>query len=432
MFSLFFKQIEAKVFPYTALAIFALLLPLSWFFPAWIPLAAGIFFPYVTPGWYITDLGIAAVYLAFLFRWTSARPANRVFHAIFWPLLAIAGLALLTAPFARLPALAWYSAARWLLAVIVFLLLFFVNIPTRRIVAFLAASIVFQAALAWAQALLQRPLGLPGELTLPLTNPLSAALHVGGKAWLRAYGLTFHPNVLGGYLVVGLLLLLPWIKRRAVQAAWLLVLGGLFWSFSRSAWLAGAVTLLFYAAWYFRQNPIRVRRLVPGLAAALLGGAALLALFFPQVAARLNPFTSFSEFSSISARGQLIKIALDSLRADPLTGLGAGNFPIAMRSYQTLDAPHYVHNVILLLASEVGVLGGLLWLWLWIVPLVVLEPHLHKANPWPVVLSLAWFAWGLAGLWDSYPWALDTGRLCTVTLLALTARAYQAEETDEI
>ena len=94
----------------------------------------------------------------------------------------------------------------------------------------------------------------------------------------------------------------------------------------------------------------------------------------------------------------MIEIALNSI-SDPLTGLGAGNFPVAMKSFISLDPPQYVHNVMLLLSSEIGIAGGMIWLWLWIFPMIMLEPRLREKNPWPYVYhsNLVWMGtdWSL-------------------------------------
>ena len=41
-----------------------------------------------------------------------------------------------------------------------------------------------------------------------------------------------------------------------------------------------------------------------------------------------------------------------------------------------------------------------------------------------MVFALAWLALGIIGLFDFYPWGLESGRLLSVITLALFARAY--------
>jgi hypothetical protein len=199
---------------------------------------------------------------------------------------------------------------------------------------------------------------------------------------------------------------------------WWLVGLGLVLSFSRSAWLAAGLILPPTIVWVYWRSP-SLRRpllwtLVPACVCVIIG----IVLLKNQILTRLNPLQSISEYTSLSERGHLISIALDDIRGHLLTGIGAGNFPLSMLAYETLDPPHYVHNVPLLLAAEVGILGGLIWCWLWLVPSMTLVRFWQSDNIFPVVLIATWFAWCSISLWDSYPWALESGRLFSITLLA--------------
>jgi hypothetical protein len=113
----------------------------------------------------------------------------------------------------------------------------------------------------------------------------------------------------------------------------------------------------------------------------------------------------------------------------PLAGVGAGNFSLAMRGANQAAEPQPVHNVPLLLAAEVGVLGGVFWYWLWLAPGLMAGPLLREGPTWPVVLALAWFAVGLVGLWDHYPWALNSGRLLSASLLGQMAGAWDTGQS---
>jgi hypothetical protein len=137
----------------------------------------------------------------------------------------------------------------------------------------------------------------------------------------------------------------------------------------------------------------------------------------------LNPFSSFAEYTSLSRRGELIRIALDSIFQKPLSGVGAGNFPLAVMRAGSIATPHYVHNVPLLLAAEVGILPGILWYLLWFYPVLLLRTRISESRHWTVVLVGAWFGLGIISLWDFYPWGLESGRLLTVTMLAFITRS---------
>jgi hypothetical protein len=286
-------------------------------------------------------------------------------------------------------------------------------------VAVFVFGLTFQASIGLAQVVKQGPLGLPGELALEASLPGASILAVGGGRWLRAYGLTFHPNVLGGFLAAGLLSSLPLLNRREVRCLWWVLELGLLFSFSRSAWLATGLVLPPLAFWLARHRPALRRPLITTLVVAGLIALLVGALLAGQMTSRLRPGSTATESRSLIERGRLIAFALKLIARQPLTGVGAGNFALAPGN-PALRQP--VHNVPLLLAAEVGLAGAGLWFWLWLAPGLALNRRQNSSLPWSVVLAAVWFAWGIIGLWDGYPWAYDFGRLFSATLLGLSSR----------
>lgn len=421
------------------IAIFSLglLLPTLVFYPVAPTRAPGILDVFVRPGFYLTDLALVVVFVFGLATWRG-RGNLRGQASLIAPLLALAGLALLVAPLALSPAVAVYTGLRWALAAALFVVLLTGDLPLRGLLAGLLAGVAINAAVAIAQALVQTPLGLPGELTLP--RAVSGAAVIGADRWLRPYGLTFHPNVLGGLLVVGLLAMLPQLSRLYVKLLWWLCWGALLLTLSRSAWLALALTLPLAAGWLFVRSPGLRRPLAITAAGSIVVALLILAPLRPVLMARLTvsdapagqpvPVTD----RSIDERLTLQSVALGVISARPLSGVGAGNTPLAVQRAAVDAAPQPIHNLPLLFAAEVGTLGGGLWIWLWLAPLGMLlarwrsrrgRPTAPTAT-WPVVFALAWLALGIIGLFDFYPWGLESGRLLSVVTLALFARTFNA------
>ena len=404
-------------------SILVLLIPLSIYWPLGKPIAGTIIPLYVTPGLYLTDIVVILVILLGMVKISLKRYREKVVFnkkilLLCIPLIFLVILAFLTSPQAISPTLAKYTALRWLLALSLYLALVSLDISVKQMIEIFMIGLTIQAMVGFGQVIHQGPLNLPGELALNINQSRAAVINIEGLSWLRAYGLTFHPNVLGGFLCSGLLLGLPLLERRLMRLEWWLIVLGLLLSFSRSAWLGAVVVLPPTIVWLYWRSPALRRPLLWTLIPS--GITVMIGIIFlkNQVFTHLNPLQTFSEFTSISERGHLIAIALVNIREHLLTGIGAGNFPLLMLAFETLDPPHYVHNVPLLLAAEVGILGGLIWYWLWIVPTFTLE-HFWQSNKILIVVLIAtWFAWGSIGLWDSYPWALESGRLFSITLLA--------------
>ena len=403
-------------------SLFVLLLPFSTFWPLSESAAPEIIPIYGSYGVYLTDLPVFLLLItgainAFQHQNEPRLKGQPAVKLVAFALILISVLGLVTAPWAINPQLAFYTGIRWALALGVFAAWQNNAFNIDRLTKIFLIGLVIQSIIGILQVVLKQPLGLPGEMALPIDRPRAAALWLEGTSWLRAYGLTFHPNVLGGFLTVGLILGLPRVNTWWGRITWWLMAAGMVVSFSRSAWLAGALVLVPLAVWLYWQKPELRKSLLVTLGAAagagLISGVVLLA----PVLSRLDVFSSLSEYTSISGRGELMELALQTIRQHPLTGIGAGNFPLLALNANTHDAAHSVHHVALLLASEIGVLGALLWYGLWLTPVLTLGKTLRGIGYKLVVLGAAWLALGFISLWDSYPWSLEAGRLLSVTLL---------------
>lgn len=424
---------------------FVLLIPFSVFWPIGKPYVHGVLPLYVTPGLYLSDIAIIGMLIGLInrkvWRWQQRFEMSSA-------LLGLALLALLTTPWALIPKLAGYTAFRWLIAFAVYLWFVQSDVPLERLVRLFVAGLCIHATVGVAQLFVGKPLGLPGELT-PIIDK-------------RAFGLTFNPNVLGGYMAIGLLLLMPLVHRWSIRCAWWLLWLGLLLSFSRSAWLATALTVPVIIIWLIqhgtkrflisfdeRSQPVFVKEGPRAFAILFIGaGIILLATYFvrsSQFAIRLQTLTQpfvqetlasapqtteagFKNYllSSLEgvghARMELIKIALEVMAVRPLYGIGANNFPVVMLNNTTTLRPMFVHNVPLMLAAEVGVLGGAIWLTIWTFVVLLLIRYWRTANSWAIVTLCAWLAFAIIGLFDCYPWQLNSGRLLTVMLSGLLVR----------
>jgi len=404
-------------------ALFVLLLPFSAFLPLSDSVSEEIIPIYGSYGLYLTDLPVFLLLITgAISAWRHRQePQLKIEPApklVALALILIPALALVTAPWAINPQLALYTAIRWTLAVGVFVVWQNKAFNTDRLIKVFLIGLAVQAVIGIGQVVIKSPLGLPGEMALSIDRPRAAVLWLEGTAWLRAYGLTFHPNVLGGFLAVGLILGLPQAHTWMGRILWWLMAAGLVVSFSRSAWLACGLVLIPLAIWLYEKHPELRKSLFitfgVTVGVGLISGGILLAPFL----SRLDVFSSRSEYASLSGRGELMVLAVQTVRQYPLTGIGAGNFPILVLNAGIHDTAHSVHHVALLLASEIGTTGALLWYWLWLTPVLTLGRMLRGIDHRLMVLAAAWLGLGFISLWDSYPWSLEAGRLLSVSLLA--------------
>lgn len=409
------------------------------------PAAVGVHPLYVTRAIEISDVPAVALVLVAVWDWWRNRRGGERRSAppplrLSVPIVALAGLALITSPFALSPPLASYTALRWLLAAGVAWALVRVGPSPRGLTIALLLALLPQAVIGLLQVARQGPLGLPFEVGILPGQPGASTTWLRGGHWVRAYGLTFHTNVLGGFLAVGVIAGVPLLARAWAHVSWWLLWGALLATLSRSAWLATAVAFPLVCGWSVARGP-EFRR--PILGAALGAAVVLLSggwLFAEPIAARLAPLLhATSTGIGAAVRGlaaaewerlEMVDLALRTIRAHPIVGIGAGTFPLAMLTAGTSTSPQYVHNVPLLLAAEVGVVGGCLWLWIWISAAGVLLARWRLLSVWAVSALSAVAVIAVISLFDSYPWSLQSGRLLTVLILAMADRALAGGEAE--
>ena len=212
--------------------------------------------------------------------------------------------------------------------------------------------------------------------------------------WLRAYGSFSHPNVFGGYLVFAIAstLLLSFTvkkwKRVFLHAIVVLQSAALFFTFSRSAWIAVGIVLLFYCSIVVRNAKFwkglwwgsRTRDLPPlalplgkgekraallGLVASIVSVFAVFSfIYFPLLQTRFAASSSH-EVASITERVSGYHDAWQLFRENWFLGVGGGNYTYAlMQVLPGYDVWWYqpVHVVPLLFVVEYGLVGGALLL----------------------------------------------------------------------
>lgn len=176
----------------------------------------------------------------------------------------------------------------------------------------------------------------------------------------RFAGFSPDPNAYGGVLVVAIALALsapwsylpkalgrhaPWV-RNAVSIGAIVSLGiGLFLTNSRSAWIALAVAVVALAV-------LAPSKVLAANVTILLGLGAV-----AWSAASLTTRQQFVELSTrsrqITARLDMINGSLEAYLQSPIIGSGLGSYQLSTSSV--------VHNTLVWLLSELGPLGGLLF-----------------------------------------------------------------------
>jgi O-antigen ligase len=243
----------------------------------------------------------------------------------------------------------------------------------------------------------------------------------GAEHWLRVYGISSHPNLLGGHLAVGVILILGLIiisqgrQRFWLIAAWLMCWLTLLLTFSRSAWLGvmggGLLALILLLRGRHLARPSI--KLLAAIAAIGLGLTALFVWRFqPFLINRIEVAIVSYETQAIVQRLDAARLALQIFAAHPLTGVGLAQSVVVTRNL--LGTPiDWIHNVPLLAAAELGV-GGLILIGLLVIALIAIGVQrwrLRSISLWQALVGGALIALVIAMQFDHYVWTVPQGGL---------------------
>lgn len=418
-FSRFF-QLGARVF----FALTVLLIPFRFRWGVW----TRPFFPVYSD---YTDFLLFASDIALLFTlgfWACSlimepRPV-KAGNSLMWILLVGLTLAAWVSVLGSVDAfITRYHAVRF--TSLLFFYLYIVNeiVSVYWIIIPAALQGLLQAPIAIGQSFAQSSLGLQ-RLGEHVINPLvlgTSILPVNGERILRAYGLSDHPNILGGCLAFALILLLTVVldgrNRQSVFAAgaFLVIFPALLLTFSRSAWVG-----LFVAASFMVLCEAFALRW-DSLKRVTLLGALSLAVSIPIIMDNFAVFDqrfnsgNVAQDATMNERVYLLKAGNTLFVEHSLIGVGLGASPLAMKlrfedfriNYQP---PHFTP---LTSALEIGVIGGIPYLLLFLVPALtfLLRWRHYVQHPFAVGAFALLLAIAVVNLFDYYTWMYAPGRL---------------------
>ncbi|HEV7677543.1 MAG TPA: O-antigen ligase family protein [Candidatus Dormibacteraeota bacterium] len=359
-----------------------------------------------------------------------------------WPAVALLAVAWLGVAFSVDPPLAAYSALR--LTASAALALYVVNEihSLAQIVLPAALMVAVQAVAGIGQVIGQRSLGLGGlgEAVLSPSMPVSVVTAGDGTRVLRAYGLSDHPNILGGVLAIAVLLIAGVAATRTARTSpWRTVavaLGAaaLFLTFSRGAWIALVVGLVVLAGMLaLDHNRAVLRRLAALCGCGLLVAAPFVLPYQAAVAARTDQSPSnATEHRSVDERVALSEATTRILAAHPLLGTGAGTLPVAMRNAEPAFQYTYQPSSVVLLdvTTETGLIGGAAYLVVLVAPWLALWRRRSRWTPELAVASAALAAVTVVGLFDYYTWSYSAGRIWAWLVLGLWIVTYRRATSD--
>jgi O-antigen ligase len=186
--------------------------------------------------------------------------------------------------------------------------------------------------------------------------------------WLRAYGSLPHPNVLAGFLIICivLILILLFLSKNKYEKIFLwfslpIVLTGLFFCFSKNAYLALAIGLLFIVIFVYTSHDRQSKIILSNfLIILVLFMGVLTVIYQDPLSARLEGETRL-EVKSNYERIVYFSQAKELVEQNWYRGVGLGNYTLALFEHLDEKRPAWfyqpVHNVYFLICAELGVVG---------------------------------------------------------------------------
>lgn len=280
-----------------------------------------------------------------------------------------------------------------------------------KIVVFtLTFSALWQIIIAFLQITFQKTTGFwfLGERSFSSTTTAIAHTNLFGIQYLRPYGTFPHPNVMGAFFTIVAIIALFYLQQNSFsakpnilknikinQALFIIPTLGVLISFSRGSLLAITVATLIY----FRSLKYFL------IAAVFITISAFFAIRFAPDA----------QIPSVAERLTLIQASFNIATINPLFGIGSNNFILALSrldltSLSDTRLLQPVHNVFLLVLTENGLVGMLLFAGV----LITVSRNINNNLKLSLFLALLIFA-----SVDHFLWTLEQGQLLFFLTLAI-------------
>jgi O-antigen ligase len=339
----------------------------------------------------------------------------------------------------------------------------------------LVINTLFQSLLGIAQFIHNESLGLRilGESIIGPNITGVAKIIIDSEKHIRVYGTFPHPNILAGFLIIPLLLIfaefvqrkfllnssqlsssqisresLPtkearararhdnvphetflWFIPMSALFAILLITGlGFFLTFSRSAFLGLFIGLAIYFSWItFSWRSTKEFKINFRFLTLLISVVALATII-------LINNTSFFSNQSLEERELYKIVSYETISEHPITGVGIGQFILNEYSINSkLESWKYqpVHNVYLLVFSELGIVGFIIF-FLFLISIFLMIRKDEQRERYRILTLLLIYciilSFIIISLFDHYFWDIKQGTLIFVLPLIILSSGLRENE----
>lgn len=355
------------------------------------PFVNGVYVNYLVPTLSILDIGILFLLCSFVLNGKF-----RIKKKLLIPILIFFSFIIIQYIYTGV-FLSLFTSLRLLAYIYVSILsLVYLKKPSFSTIYIFIFLVLCQGVIGLLQFLQGSSLGLSflGESQVVSGMQGSSFVTLGNELFLRAYGTFPHPNMLGGFLLMCLLIGIFYLhisknSKEKFLSLLLIFLSALFsiFTFSRIIWFLVGICIVVLFLHSMKGKIFSFS----------------LPFFFERF---FNLFTGGD--SGLNDRVKLVVSWFRVFKENLLMGVGAGNFVKGMEEYVPRTSNGIlllqpVHNVLLLILGELGILGGFSFLYL---ILSVVREYLGKLN-WFKVLILGCIL--VICMFDHYMFTLPQG-----------------------
>ncbi|MFA7662587.1 MAG: O-antigen ligase family protein [Patescibacteria group bacterium] len=259
-----------------------------------------------------------------------------------------------------------------------------------------------------------------------------SVIEIADERWLRAYGSFSHPNILAGFLVLVILATTYLatnyknplkIKERYINPGYFnffipLLFIGLTLTFCRSAFVALVISLVALGIFIFIKNRHELEDFKK-TSLVLVTCVIIFGIIFSSFASQRIAVDSRLEQKSLDQRQSQFEVSSALIQAKPILGYGVGNFTKAWHELDpNLSSWDYqpMHNVFLLILTETGLIGLLLFLATLFFKVFQNKAKVNRVQIFKFILLLAIL---ILSFFDHYLWSFNSGLILWWLILGL-------------
>lgn len=302
----------------------------------------------------------------------------------FWILYSFFILSLFSSIWALSWGISLFYILKYFEGIIFIFLLNKVDYKFEKLLNFFLASVLVQGIIGIFQFIYQTDLfGSNKWLGVSEHSPKDlgvSVINTGARRWLRSYAFLPHPNILAGFLGLGWVVsIYKYLRLKIVSglktrnkndfflASFIIFTFALLTTFSRAVWVSCFVVFVILVLFSFYSKKFKLK--LSFLKLGTIGFLIVINFFLiykPLIFTRFNINQNRLEQISINERVSYINQSKNIIKTNFLFGVGIGNFTKSVYELEDIKKEAYyyqpVHNIYLLLISELGLLGFVLLL----------------------------------------------------------------------